>query len=62
MIRQRLVRIALFLAAPVLAILLAIVVAAAVLAASGEDPVRILRATAAYGSKPASLVASSTRA
>jgi simple sugar transport system permease protein len=55
--RERMVRFALFLAAPVLAILLAIAVAALVLVASGADPVEVLEATLGYGSRPASLVA-----
>ena len=55
--RQRLVRFALFLAAPVLAILLAALVAALVLVASGANPVEVLEATVAYGSRPGSMVA-----
>jgi len=60
--RRRLVRLGLFLAAPVLAILFAAVVAALVLVAAGADPVEVLRSTAAYGARPASMVATLNKA
>lgn len=57
MIRERLVRVAEVLAAPVLALALASVVAAVVLLAAGASPLDVLHDTAAYATRPSSIVA-----
>jgi len=57
MTRERLIRPGLFLAAPVIAVGLALLVAGLVLAATGADALRVLQDTIAYGTTGRSVVA-----
>ncbi len=62
MTRERLARVALLLAAPALAFVLASAVGFLVLLAAGADPAEVIRETAAYLARPSSVVAVLNRA